>query len=259
MPADSLSIFERVVCGIDETPESLDAVRLAARLLPPGGTLHLIAAVYLAGAIAAGWPEEQIAAELEKEAGDVLRRAVEIAGDAVSSRLVNGPAAPSVLRELEREQATLVCIGSHSRHRLPGALLGYVATSMLHEAPCSVLVARKPRDPAAFPRSIVVGVDGSKQAAAAYTIASRLADHFGATLRPLAASGGKYVDTDALGRQLPDLDVDSRTPVEALTAAAAHADLLVVGSRGLHGLRALGSVSERAAHRANCSVLVIRG
>jgi nucleotide-binding universal stress UspA family protein len=43
-----------------------------------------------------------------------------------------------------------------------------------------------------------------------------------------------------------------------LVEAAAGADLLVVGSRGLHGLRALGSVSERVAHRASCSTLVVR-
>jgi nucleotide-binding universal stress UspA family protein len=128
----------------------------------------------------------------------------------------------------------------------------------VHEAPCSVLVVRKPAAPAAFPRSIVVGVDGSSQAEVAYAVASELTDRFGATLRPLAASGGKYVDTDGLGRQLPELAVDSREPVDALTAAAARADLLVVGSRGLHGLRALGSVSERVAQRANCSVLVVR-
>ena len=35
-------------------------------------------------------------------------------------------------------------------------------------------------------------------------------------------------------------------------------DLIVVGSRGLHGLRALGSVSERVAHGAKASVLVAR-
>jgi nucleotide-binding universal stress UspA family protein len=33
-------------------------------------------------------------------------------------------------------------------------------------------------------------------------------------------------------------------------------DLLVVGASGRSGLRALGSVSERVAHRARCSVLV---
>jgi nucleotide-binding universal stress UspA family protein len=39
---------------------------------------------------------------------------------------------------------------------------------------------------------------------------------------------------------------------------SADADLLVVGSRGLDGFRALGSVSERVAHEASCSVLVVR-
>jgi nucleotide-binding universal stress UspA family protein len=47
-------------------------------------------------------------------------------------------------------------------------------------------------------------------------------------------------------------------PVAALVATAAGADLLVVGSRGLHGLKALGSVSERVAHQAHSSVLIVR-
>jgi nucleotide-binding universal stress UspA family protein len=33
---------------------------------------------------------------------------------------------------------------------------------------------------------------------------------------------------------------------------------VVVGSRGLHGFPALGSVGERVAHRARSSVLVVR-
>ena len=47
-------------------------------------------------------------------------------------------------------------------------------------------------------------------------------------------------------------------PVSALLEAAETADLVVVGSRGLHGVKALGSVSERIAHRAKTSVLVVR-
>jgi nucleotide-binding universal stress UspA family protein len=47
-------------------------------------------------------------------------------------------------------------------------------------------------------------------------------------------------------------------PVQALVSAAADADLVVVGSRGLHGLKAIGSVSERVAHEARCSTLVVR-
>jgi nucleotide-binding universal stress UspA family protein len=47
-------------------------------------------------------------------------------------------------------------------------------------------------------------------------------------------------------------------PVRALVGASGIVDLVVVGSRGLHGVKALGSVSERVAHQANCSVLVVR-
>jgi fatty acid/phospholipid biosynthesis enzyme len=46
------------------------------------------------------------------------------------------------------------------------------------------------------------------------------------------------------------------SPVDALSRL--DPDLLVVGSRGLQGFRALGSVSERVAHEARCSVLVVR-
>jgi nucleotide-binding universal stress UspA family protein len=258
-PAGSApAVFERIVCGLDETPQSLDAVRQAARLRSPTGRLHVLTAVHLGSAAATGWSATRVSNELQQEAEDALGRALELSGEGATSRLVDGPPARSLLSELDREQATLLSVGSHSHHRLPGIVLGHVATTILHEAPCSVLVARPPKNSETFPRSIVVGIDGSPQSEAAYAVALQLAARFDASLTPLAAYGGKYIDTDALGRAVPDLDLDHRHAVEALVAAAAHADLLVVGSRGLHGLRALGSVSERVAHRAACSVLVIR-
>jgi nucleotide-binding universal stress UspA family protein len=47
---------------------------------------------------------------------------------------------------------------------------------------------------------------------------------------------------------------------KAITGAAASADaaLVVIGNRGLRGTHALTSVSERVAHEAPCSVLVLR-
>ena len=42
------------------------------------------------------------------------------------------------------------------------------------------------------------------------------------------------------------------------SGAQARRHLVVLGRRGLHGLKALGSVSERVAHQAKCSVLVVR-
>lgn len=43
-----------------------------------------------------------------------------------------------------------------------------------------------------------------------------------------------------------------------IAPASYHTDRVGLGNRGLHGVRALGSVSERVAHRASCSVLVVR-
>jgi nucleotide-binding universal stress UspA family protein len=73
----------------------------------------------------------------------------------------------------------------------------------------------------------------------------------------VAAEDGKGVDSLALD-EVPRLERRHGHPVEVLLAAADNADLVVLGSRGLHGLPALGSVSERVAHRATCSVLVVR-
>jgi nucleotide-binding universal stress UspA family protein len=75
----------------------------------------------------------------------------------------------------------------------------------------------------------------------------------------LIATGGKRVDAARLRDEHPAATFDERSPVTALQDHSRDVGLIVLGSRGLHGLRAVGSVSERVAHRAACSVLVTRG
>jgi hypothetical protein len=74
-------------------------------------------------------------------------------------------------------------------------------------------------------------------------------------------AGCSSASTAGLPRRPPFSSLERFTdtyPVRAFVEAATPEDLIVVGSRGLHGPRALGSVSERVAHRAPCSVLVVR-
>jgi nucleotide-binding universal stress UspA family protein len=135
-------------------------------------------------------------------------------------------------------------------------------TKLLHDAPCSVLVAGSAGEGDEFPRSVVVGYDGSEQAATAVRIAVEVARRAGASLDALCARGSKEMDVEALQASLTaiapgvSLSVEHHDPVDALVSAGA--DLVVVGNRGLHGMKTLGSVSERVAHKADCSVLVVR-
>ena len=173
-----------------------------------------------------------------------------------SSELLEGPTIGRLLERLTEGNATLVAVGASSRNRGVGAIRGSVATAMLHRARASVLVARATSVPNLFPRSVVVGYDGSKGADAALLAGRDLAARLGSTLRVIAADAAAGMEADTLADLL--LEREERSALEALVDASEETDLLVVGSRGLHGLHALGSVSERLGHRAACSVLVVR-
>ena len=142
-----------------------------------------------------------------------------------------------------------------------GAALGSTATELLHSSPCSVLVARPPFDPGAFPSRLIAGVDGSAPSLAALDLANAIAAAAGAGRGPgCSPRAAAASTTPVLQRLALPLHVEYRDvrPVEALVSAAAEVDLVILGARGLSGGRALGSVSERVAHRANSSVLVVR-
>jgi nucleotide-binding universal stress UspA family protein len=254
------TVFSRVLVGVDGSEESREAARQASTLTD--GELTLLAVYDIAGGLVGGTGPGVPAYyddDLQREAAqDALGRAREdVAAGNPTGKIVRGVIWDELIREAEREKDTLIAVGSHGVGRMAGIVMGSVATEIVHKAPCSVLVARKNRDE--FPRKIVVGVDGSPESTAAYAAARRLSERFETELVAVVAHGGKPVY-----RQIVDMFVDRRhkkipdDPVTGLVAVAADADLLVVGSRGLHGVRALGSVSERVAHEARSSVLIVR-
>jgi nucleotide-binding universal stress UspA family protein len=239
------TVFDRVVCGVDLGRAGRTAARRAAQVAAPGGSLLLVTAtagepvtVVSPAGLGYALARTKIDAATRQRDCDALTLARE---DALryfaGTRMlrVEGDALASLLETIERERATLAVVGSHEHERFPGVVLGSVATHVLHKAPCSVLVARRGwRD--GKPHRVIAGIDGSLRATAAFDAGRELANRLGSPLEQL---------TDP-------------HPVRALVEAAGPEDLIVVGSRGLHGPRALGSVSERVAHQAPCSVLVVR-
>jgi len=253
-----VAIFTRILCGVDETPESIEAVRQARRLATPAAELLLVGVLDTGSAVHAGWAATTFLEELREGELDALERAKIVAGPHVRTRLVNGVPWSSIAKAAEEERVDLVAVGMHQRSRAAGIVAGSVTTYALHEAPCSVLVARSSETPEEFPRSIVAGFDGSEYGARALAVARKLAEETGAGLHVLAAAGGQKLELDPVRALAPDVIVDHRSPVDALVAESHDTDLVVLGSRGLHGLAAIGSVSERVAHQASSSVLVVR-
>jgi nucleotide-binding universal stress UspA family protein len=141
--------------------------------------------------------------------------------------------------------------------------------------------------------NIVVGTDGSKTAARAVALAADLARQHGAVLHLVNAykfpsagaaagmAGPTAIATDELSvetfmqesrRVLADASttigtakteshsaMGSAVDVVIDVAEAVGADLIVVGSKGMHGPRRLiGSVPNSIAHRAPCNVLIAK-
>jgi nucleotide-binding universal stress UspA family protein len=232
--ASEPALFESVVVGIDGSTEALQACRQANRLRAPGSQLL---AVSVAETFYAMHARLQAPAWVSRLRTAAAHAVAEIDDPHVQTEVVDGRAADVLLARIDSTSADLVAVGPGSGSRATGMLLGSVASRLIHEAPCSVLVARGDCEPARFPRTIVVGIDGSEPAAEADAVAQVVAASLGSTVRHVAATDN---------------------PVDALVEASREADLLIVGSRGLHGVASLGSVAERVAHGASCSVLIVR-
>lgn len=253
-------LCERVLCGVDDSDAGAEAAWIAARVAGLDGSLVLATVHDPSLAVHAGWMATRVAEELAEGAMRASARGRAEAGSMhrVETRLIEGHPLDVLRGEIDRVGATLVVVGTHGGSRMVGITLGSVATHLLHEAPCSVLVARPPSDRRTWPRTIVVGVDGSRSSEAALAAATELATRLGAMLRPVAATKEPLVDLEAARELAPGLEAIDETAVHALHVLSEEVDLIVVGSRGLRGIRALGSVSERIAHEARCSVLVVR-
>ena len=158
---ETTRVFDRVVCGVDSSPESLEAARQADRLRSSDGLLRLATVADVNVAVHAGFAATHVLGELDAAARDALHQAVDAVHPS-STHLLAGDPVPGLLDELRRSDATLVSVGPHGHSRMLGMLLGGMSTALLHEAPCSVLLARRPRF-GPFPASILCGVDGSDQ------------------------------------------------------------------------------------------------
>jgi nucleotide-binding universal stress UspA family protein len=260
-------IFGRILCGVDGSPASREAVVQAATLAGTGSRIELMAVSCERGS----GPNAQ-ALLSHAHAVEALDAAAKLADrpgvEIVATHRCEHSAAHALLTEAPRHD--LLVLGSHGNSRAEGIMFGSTLTSAVHEAHVPVLVARHARPGEPFPARVLVGAEGSGSPESAIAVAAELARSFGSRITLLRVGGWTHPHARAIdeatvglaeaGGVEPVAIVADGEPHRRLVehAARERASLIIVGSRALSGIRALASTSERVAHEAPCSVLVLR-
>lgn len=198
----------------------------------------------------------------------------------VHTLLRREPVSETLVRE--SDDAELIVVGSHERHRLPAGSTAVELPARTHRP---VIAVRRSAEPRGL---VVAGVDGSRSADAALGFAVEEAALRECDLRvvygawePGAVDDWElplFTDKDKLfqaraamleevvhpwSRRYPKVHVEVslllERPREALLGAADDADLLIVGDRGTGGLDPLllGATSSAMLHHAPCTVAIV--
>lgn len=209
----------------------------------------------------------------------------------VTAEVAAGSPASVILEKADEWNPDLIVLGAHGRGMLGRFVFGSVSQKVLHEANCSVRVARGQAELPDRPVRLLIGFDGSESAKEA--IRAVTARHWpsGCEIRLIYAAWpnpefgpqpmvGQIADWIAeedlriknwIETEVRDLNaaglptkafIKPEEPKRLLIAEAESwkADCIFIGARGLGRLERLrlGSVSSAVAARAHCSVEVVR-
>ena len=109
------AVFHRVLCGVDDSPEGLEAVRQADALQGERGELIAISVLDLAVTVHAGWTATTAPSGLRADA-ELALSAAQSEAPGATCRLVEGRPDQVLLAEARRAGATLLAVGTHGSH-----------------------------------------------------------------------------------------------------------------------------------------------
>lgn len=150
----------KVILATDGTSQSAAALQMAANLaFRPGDELKIVTVIDMAVPMAfdayAGYlpntqeiekiarenAEKVLAETKEKVSGQITSEDV-----IVSTEILIGSPESRIVETAEEFGANMIVVGSHGYNRWERLLLGSVSDSVVHHAPCSVLVVRHEED-----------------------------------------------------------------------------------------------------------------
>jgi nucleotide-binding universal stress UspA family protein len=255
--------FTSILCGVEGNPASTEAARQAIALAGSGGDLQFTA-VYTSFELGPDYHKDALQSSLEEAA-----KLAGAAGISASYELREAKYAIDVLLP-ESQEHDLLVLGTHGNSRTSGILFGSTASEAAHGAERPLLIARESPGPEPFPKNILVASDGTQSSWEPVRAAVGIATSFDGAVDVVYVTDGRHdLDEATLEAQLaeiaentgrePELSKPDGHATKEIVEAAKQkgSSLIVAGRRGLKGLKALGSVSERVVGGAECSVLLV--
>lgn len=194
----------------------------------------------------------------------------------LEAKVMTGSPYNEIVREQRDIDASLIILGACGADHAEGETVGSTAERVLRGARCHILLVRDKLENDDFYRSVLIPSDGSIDAEYAATFATSIAHrhHANLTVCSIIPTGSKKAmaeaeqitgDVVSLGKakgvETDSLIWEGKPAVEILKVIETRKiDLAVIGytGKGKVSRWILGSVSERVARTAPCSVFVVK-
>jgi nucleotide-binding universal stress UspA family protein len=264
---DPAALFGNVLCAVDGKPGGFVAVEQAAALAGPHGHLTLLVVTSFRSE-----GEYRSPAIGPAEATRILERATQIAHEAgVASTVEADPATPPAQVILDwSARHDLLALGAPATSWLGGMFIASVGDTALGAFTTPLLVTRATPAEGRVADRILVASDGREGSDELVELGRRLARSRNADVMLMHATGyesharrhrveeqGRRLEIASPGMSEVRVERGHAHDVIVGMAESVGASLVVMGSRRLDGMRAIGSVSRRVVHEAHCSVLIL--
>ncbi len=287
-------MYTTIVVGYDGSESSKAALKEAAlRVKNRKGRLFLVHAVFFDQEEFAILPSQlekrlELGSHVCLQAKEDLQSQIGLNGS-VESYVCEGEP-PDVLVDIARgKQADLIALGTYGRRGLKRLLMGSVTSSVILNAPCDVLVVKRPcSECTGSYQSILVPFEGSESSRKAMARAVDLAKTEGSHVtvlyvipryeemvefyrsesirKRLRAEAEKVIGEAVKIAQAAGVAVTPEIreghPADEIVSAAdkRENDLIAMGSYGWKGVNKaiLGSTTNRVVAHANCPILVVK-
>ncbi len=269
--------FKHILCPVDFSERSAQALRYAARLAQCGGAR--ITAVYADLFAPPPYFTESSLDEMDRQvrvarqaAQDHLEKWTRPLAEGAELRVEEALPADGIREAAAAIPADLIVIGTHGRSGFNRLMLGSVTERVLREAHVPVLVVRG-EDPAALPRHLLVPVNDSEPARRALVAAVALAGCTGAAITALHVrepQGAAPIENlcswipeaARASCEMRELVRHGNAAEQAIAVAReVQADLLVLGAehRRFADTTSLGANTIRILRHAHVPVLAVFG